>query len=289
MNSGLDQVGATLVGIVTRDRSNVLPKSIASALVQKDASVRVSVIDDGSRDSTPQLAIRFPSVEWITNKESNGYMAARNYWMGKATEDYFVSLDDDAWFVQGDEISVAVDHLEMNPTVAAVAFDILSPDRPTPKTRTGAEPCAMFIGCGHLLRLSSAREVGFYELSPGSYGGEEKDLCLRLMDAGYRIDRLPGVHVWHDKTLVARSLSEQQESLVCNDLVMAVRRTPTLLLVPALVSKFCRHFLFGLRNRSLRPVLSGFVSFFRSLPSVWRSRRPVSVSALRTFMRLRPQ
>src|SRR5437762_12405020 len=48
--------------------------------------------------------------------------------------------------------------------------------------------------------LSAAREVGLYEANPGSYGVEEKDLCLRLLDAGYKIVKLSGVHVWHDKT-----------------------------------------------------------------------------------------
>ena len=110
-------------------------------------------------------------------------MAARNYWMTSAVEEYFVSIDDDAWFVEGDEIERAVDYLENNKSFAAVAFDVLSHDRPNSVPRDQRRPTAMFVGCGHALRLAAIRSVGVYEASPGSWGSEEKDLCLRLMDA----------------------------------------------------------------------------------------------------------
>ncbi len=280
---------AAVVGIVTRDRSNVLPKAIVSALAQEGGAIRVSVIDDGSQDATPDLAKRFPAVEWITRPEPLGYMAARNHWMMNSAKDYFVSLDDDAWFLAGDEVSVARAVMDEEPRVAAIAFDILSPDKPETKPRSGIERVSSFIGCGHMLRLSAVREVGGYEEVPGSYGVEEKDLCLRLIDASYEVVRLNGVHVWHDKTPVARQMSAQLESGVCNDLVMAFRRTPTMLLPAALVMKVYRHLLFGVRKQSLGPVTAGIALFFKKLPSIWRSRRPVRASSLRTFMRLRPQ
>src|SRR5207253_4407316 len=128
-----------------------------------------------------------------------------------------------------------------------------------------------------------------YEEMPGTYGVEEKDLCLRLIDASYGVVRLKGVHVWHDKSTIARQPNEQLRSGVCNDLVMAVRRTPLVLLPAAMLSKFYRHLLFGVRKQAVRPVLAGFTLFFRMLPCVWRSRRPVRASTLRTFMQLRPR
>jgi len=278
-----------LVGIVTRNRAKILPKSIESALSQWVASIKVAVIDDGSTDATRETAQRFPTVEWITWRESRGYVAARNYWMTTAETDCFVGLDDDAWFVQGDEIGEALSAMEKNPQVAAIAFDILSPDQPTPRPRTGMERVSSFIGCGHMLRLPAVREVGGYEEAPGSYGAEEKDLCLRLMDAGHQIVRLNGVHVWHDKAQVARELPAQHRSGVCNDFVMTVRRTPACLLPIALVTKLYRHLGFALRNNLLSPALAGLFLFFTSFPEVWRSRKPVKISTLRTFMKLRSQ
>lgn len=275
-----------LLGIVTRNRVSILPKAVSSALLQRGCQVRVAIIDNGSTDGTADLAHQFPMVEWIRWPSNRGYMAARNHWIISACEDHFVSLDDDAWFVRGDEIEVAIKVLERNPKVAAIAFDILSPDRPNRVPRGKQHLTGMFFGCGHVLRLAAVRKVGGYEPVPGSYGGEEKDLCLRLLDAGYEIMKLPGVHVWHDKTPVSREIPTQHRSGVCNDLVMTLRRTPAALLPAALLAKFYRHSMFSLKHGLTRPCLEGFGLFARSVPAILRSRRPVKAATLRAFMRL---
>ncbi len=271
---------------MTHNRAEILPKAIESALAQKGCRVRVSVIDDCSTDATPELAGRFPQVEWIRWETNRGYMAARNQWMSVQDADYFVSLDDDAWFMRDDEIALAVDHMEKNPNVAAVAYDILCPERTQPIERYLPRPTGIFIGCGHVLKLSVIKKVGVYEAVPGSYGGEEKDLCLRLIDAGHEIVEMPGAHVWHDKTNVARDHAAQHRSVVCNDLVMTVRRLPFILLPVVLPAKCFRHLAHALRNRMLRACLDGVGTFIRSLPASIRTRKTVSAKAFWKFRRL---
>ena len=277
---------SAFIGIVTRDRASIVPKAILSAISQRNCEIHVGVIDDGSIDATPEVSRQFPGVKWDRRCTSRGYVAARNHWMRSVGEDYFAGLDDDAWFREGDEIAIALNIFEQDPKVAAVAFDILSADRPHPVPRSGAEQAAIFIGCGHVLRLSAIREAGGYELGPGPYGGEEKDLCLRLMDAGYKIMLLPGVHVWHNKTPVAREIASQHRSAVCNDLAMALRRTPATLLPAAVLAKFYRHTKFSIHHGLMRPCLEGFALFVQSIPAIWLSRRPVRAATLQAFMRL---
>ena len=275
-----------LLGIATRNRADILPKAISSALAQSYRSLEVAVIDDGSTDETPALAERFTRVCWTRWESNRGYMAARNEWMRNAKAAYFAGLDDDAWFVAGDELELAVGYLESHPDVAAIAFDVLSPDRPEVNARSEPVHTAMFIGCGHILRLSAIHEVGAYASFPGSYGSEEKDLCLRLLDAGYRAIKLPGVHVWHDKTTVERDLPAQHRSGVCNDLTMALRRT-SLFAVPFVLGlKLVRHLRFAITARLLPTCFQGIQLFLRSAPASWRSREPVRFSTLRQFSRL---
>lgn len=274
------------VGIVTRNRAESLAKAIASARQQNVANMEIVVVDDGSRDATNTLSVQFPKVTWVRQEQSAGYVTRRNELMANRNFDYYVSLDDDAWFLRDDEVAMAVDYLEHHPHVAAVAFDILSSDRPQERPRTPPEQTASFIGCGHVLRMTAVREVGAYETSPGLYGGEEKDLCLRLMDAGYKIVRLPGVHVWHDKTELARALPDQHRSGVCNDLTMTLRRTPLALLPLALASKLYKHLSFSVRHNLLHPCLGGIGLFFQSITAIWCSRRPVKIATLREFVRL---
>ena len=262
-----------------------MPKAIRSAYSQVYPKIQISVVDDASSDETPSLSEKYRNARWLRWDSVRGYLEARNLLMRTARAEYYLSLDDDAWFMGQDEVAVAVEHLERNPHVAAVAFDILTPDRPYPVARTEARPVSMFIGCGHLLRTSAAREAGFYEPNPGAYGSEERDLCIRLLDKNHEIHLLPGVHVWHDKTQVARDLPAQHRSGVCNDLVFAMRRCPMPMLLVVLPLKVVNHLRFAVGMRLIRPCVSGIGLFLRSCGKVWRSRKPVRAGVFAEFLR----
>jgi glycosyltransferase involved in cell wall biosynthesis len=278
-----------IVGIVTRDRASVVRKAIDSALAQSFPNLAISVLNDGSVDETNTIAVEYPRVNWSDYATSRGCITARNDLMGRFGGDYFVSLDDDAWFLNGDEISVGINYLEAHPKVAAIAFDVLSPDKSSEHSRVQPRRVPMFIGCGHIVRLTAARAVGGYVGTPGIYGSEEKDLALRLMDAGYGIMLLPGVHVWHDKTAVAREQPAQHRSGVCNDLAMTLRRTPLMVLPLALASKFYRHFRFSRAHQLEEPFWGGVRLFCQSIPQIWRTRRPVRLATLWVYVKLSRQ
>ena len=166
--------------------------------------------------------------------------------------------------------------METNPSAAAVAFDILSPDQPTAKPRGEPTPTRSFIGCGHLLRLSAVREAGFYASCPGSYGSEERDLCLRLLDRDCAVFLLPGVHVWHDKAWNGRDWYPLHKSGVCNDLAMAARRCPFPDVLAVVPYKILSHLRFGWKKRELlRPALAGIGMFFLHFSQIIKSRRAV--------------
>lgn len=265
-----------LIGITTRNRAAILDKAIQSALDQDYPYKEVAVFDDASTDETPSLRERFPQVTWYRVEHQQGYLPARNQLMRETDAAFYFSLDDDAWFIQGDEISVGMELLKANPEVAAIAYDILSPDSPKLQPRTAPYKTHMFIGCGHLLRLPAARKVGFYIPSPGFYGSEEKDLCVRLLDCGGEVLYLPGVHVWHDKTMQARDIPAQHSSGVCNDFVFAFRRCPFPMILWLLPGKLVSHLRFATAHNLLRPCLAGVIKFFTSIPRLIETRRPVS-------------
>src|SRR6267142_6705135 len=182
-----------LIGITTHNRADILAKSIQSALDQDYADKEVMVFDDASTDETPSIREEFPSVRWYRTETNQGYLFARNKLMRETDADCYFSLDDDAWFIQRDEISRGMAFMKLRPEVAALAYDILSPDRPQAVEHSEPWKTNLFIGCGHMLRLSAVREVSYYTPNPGFYGAEEKDLCVQLLDKNYEILFLPGV------------------------------------------------------------------------------------------------
>lgn len=277
---------SVLVGITTRNRAEILPRAIRSALAQSYPYVQIAVADDGSEDETPDLRGAFPQTRWERWELNRGLMSARNHLMQTSGADFYLSLDDDAWFIAEDEIATAVEYLEKNPHVAAVAFDILSPDRSHAGKRATPYPVASFIGCGHILRMSAVRDAGFYASSPGAYGSEEKDLCLRLLDRDWEVHFLPGVHIWHDKTVLARDQPAQHRSGVCNDLVFALRRCPFPLIVVVFPVKLLNHVRFAYRHGLLRPCLAGIRLFLRNALRAWQQREPVRGRTYGRFLRL---
>ena len=70
-----------IVGIVTWNRVEILPKAITSALAQGYPNLQVTIVDNGSKDGTDRLAAHFPTVLWNQWEENRGHMAARNYFM----------------------------------------------------------------------------------------------------------------------------------------------------------------------------------------------------------------
>ena len=277
-----------LVGITTRNRAQILPKALTSALAQQYTNLQVVVLDDGSTDETPTLREKYPLVRWQRHESSLGIIESRNELMRSTEADYYVSLDDDAWFFHGDEIALAVERLETNANVAAIAFDILSPDRPDRQTRSAATPASMFIGCGHMVRLSAVRTAGYYAPTPGSYGSEEKDLALRLADLGLKIELLPGVHVWHDKAWTGRAWYPLHRSGVCNELFMTLRRCPLPDVLLVLPLKLLSYSWFWIRRPSYFSAgLAGVGLFLRNLGPAFRSRQPVQRATFWRFSRLK--
>ena len=274
------------IGITTKNRADILPKAIMSALEQDYPNKEVLVFDDGSTDGTSQLSEKFPEVRWERVEESLGLLEARNTMMRTSDADVFVSLDDDAWFLKKDEISIAVDYFKADSKLGARAFDILEIDSARSKEveRGEAVKSNFFKGAGHALRLSAVREAGYYVPFPLKYGHEEKDLGILILDRGYHILFLPGVHVWHDYTAVSRNLEEQNRAFVINDLVYKFRRVPLAYLIPVLGVSIVR---------SLRGQIRGNIdnreavlTFFKFLPGQLKNINRVKMRTYKNYRKL---
>lgn len=273
------------ITIITRNRAAVLPRAIESALAQDYAAREIWVLDDASEDETPSLAARYPGVRWQRSERRMGIPAARNRLMQTCGADLVVGLDDDAWFLEPDAISTGVAAMAADPRIGALAFDVVAPGRTLRHGRGEPQPWHAFQGCGHMLRMSAVREVGMYASTHGWYGAEEKDLSLRLLDAGHEIALLPGVHVWHDKSAIARDVPAQHASGVCNDMIFTFRRAPASVLAWLVPAKAASHIGFSLRHGLLRPCLEGLAKFAAYLPRIRASLRPVRMSTWREYRR----
>jgi GT2 family glycosyltransferase len=279
-----------LIGITSKDRYTILPKAIDSAINQTYPDKEIAVYDDHSTDATETLAVQYADVKWYFSKTEHGYLFGRNMFLENTDAEYYCSLDDDSWFLSDNHLQQAIEYMNASPSVAVLAFKILSDDlRKEIKRGNSIVETNNFIGCGHMLRVSAVRSVGNYTVNPGYYGGEEKDLCIRLIDKGYSIIRFPEVEIWHDKTTLSRDSVRQHRSSVCNDLVFAYRRIPGLILLPIFLYKLFSNLRFALfykKGLFVKPCLKGMGDFFKFLFSGNVNRKAVKMSTYRKFIHL---
>lgn len=274
------------IGITTKNRASVVVKAINSALQQSYPNKEVVVFNDGSTDETANLEEKYPQVKWLHRKESIGIVAARNTLMKSTDAEFYVSLDDDAWFLDGDEVEIGVKYMNSDPNLGCISYDVLQKDTLRFRKVERTEPLEsnVFIGCGYMHRLNAVKDVGYYVKFPLPYGHEEKDLSIRLLDAGHKILFLPGVHVWHEHTKMERDVLVQARSFLINDLIFQFRRVPLIYLFPVLIRSMVKKLK---RKRhedvSLKDVI---FSFFRYIPSQLKYVKRIKVKSYIRYRRI---
>jgi GT2 family glycosyltransferase len=214
--------------------------------------------------------------------------------MRAATTEYVLLSDDDAYLLDAQTVRRGLAVMEADPAVAAVGFAMAAPDgAPWPKHMQASpspDPCLIpsYIGFAHLIRRSAFLEVGGYR-ALYRFHGEEKDCCLRLMDAGYDIVYLPDPPVVHLNDPTGRNVKRYLRYVIRNDCLGAMFNEPIPLAVVTVPVRLGRY----IQMRRLGKVDDPWGLFWivgqllAQLPTVARHRRPVKWSTLRRWRTLR--
>ena len=178
--------------------------------------------------------------------------------------------------------------------LAAVAF--AQCDRAGARWDEGMQParsrvaCLVpsFIGFAHLLRRDAFLSLGGYRESFEFYG-EEKDFCLRLIEAGYRTVYLPDALVIHEPDQAGRSRQRYLRYVTRNDCLTALYNEPLSRLVWLLPARLALYFRMRRAWNVDDPWGWAWIlrELFRCAGSVFRDRKPVSRETVETWKRLR--
>jgi GT2 family glycosyltransferase len=187
------------IAIVTRDRREELRAAVRSALDQ-DGHCEVVVVDDGSQDGSSEMLRReFPEVRVVRFEESAGLVTRRNNAAEAARADVIVSIDDDAVFSSNDIVKQTLNDFD-HPRIGAVAIpyiDIgISPDEhQRAPDQEGRWMTSIFRGTAYAIRREVLRDLGGFN-DVIFHQGEDWDLSLRILDAGYliRLGRAAPIH-----------------------------------------------------------------------------------------------
>jgi glycosyltransferase involved in cell wall biosynthesis len=275
--------------VTTRNRRHDLVRCLESCVAQASTSLEIIVYDDASSDGTADVVRRrFPGVRLIRQDDPAGYIALRNRGFSDAAGDYIVSIDDDAYFSDTATVALCRSAFEANPRLGAVAIPFIEPSKPGP-ARAGilaGQSVRSFIGCAHALRKSAVLGVGGYR-EFFVHQGEERDLSLRMLEAGYGT-------VYGSGGPIVHTVSPKRDSArisrygIRNTLLFEYLNVPVPYLLPRLVYDSVRLACYKpYSGQSLRRVGTVLRSW-ADLVSFRSERRPVSISTYRLYRSLPP-
>jgi GT2 family glycosyltransferase len=290
--------GAITVGVVTRNRPESLARCLNSLSLIEDLVSHVIVVDDASEPAVGQAVASLVASSVVAKTRvlrfaaNHGLTAGRNAIIEGAGTDWILMLDDDALILRREAIECALAAAASDARVGAIAFAQEDEHGPIPRE---AQPSraqyacyvASFIGFAHLLRRSAATQVGgFRERIRAT--GDDKELCMRLIDAGYDVVYLPDALVGHMADFRNRDLTRHLHNTLRSDFLAAVYNEPFPLVAISVPVRLARYFrmrrAWGARDPWGFPHLLGELA--RELPAALRERRPVRWRTIRRWREL---
>jgi GT2 family glycosyltransferase len=286
------------VGVTTRNRPAALRKCLESLTLLGDLVGEVIVVDDSSDEPLDSVVRQLPAsvsakLRIVRQEGSEGYIVARNTIAKLASHDFMLLMDDDAYVIDAETIRRAIELMHRDSRVGAVACAQAEADgspwpaamQPSPVSYTCYVPA--FIGFAHVLRRSVFLELGGYQELFHFYG-EEKDYCLRLLDAGYSVVYVPAARVAHVPDPSGRSPSRYLRYVIKNDCLAALFNEPLLMVVVSVPIRLIRYRRMRRQSGVADPGGMSWIvrQLIAALPQVWRGRKPVRWASVRTWRRL---
>jgi len=287
------------VGIATRARPESLVRCVASLACLGELLDEVIVVDDGSPVPVePALrgglsnAMR-AKVRVIRFDPQQGTAAARTTCVRAARSPWVLNLDDDTEMLSADAVQTAVRTIGADPSIFAIAFAQATADGdplpPAAQPGRADRPCYVtcYIGFAHLVRRDAFLALGGYRAALIIYG-EEREICLRALDAGWHVVYLPDARIAHLADPAGRDMRRYLHLTVRNGVLSSIYNDPLPLLMVRVPMRLAAYF----RMRSGWKVQDpgGFLTIlgwiWRDLGGALKQRRAVRWATIGRWRRL---
>ena len=188
------------------------------------------LVDDGSTDTTPEIASLYKTVRYL-RQSNHGLSVARNTGIAAAAGGIVAFTDadcrpDEDWlhYLVGDlgqsDFTGMGGHNFLPPDDSAVAAAVLvSPGGPAHVMLSDRE-AEHIPGCNMAFYKWALEEIGGFDPT-FRQAGDDVDVCWRLRERGYRIGFSPAGFVWHYRRSTVGAYLKQQEGYGAAEAVLA--------------------------------------------------------------------
>jgi len=120
--------------IPSYNRGMIVVKAISNCLALRPQAREIILVDDHSNPESEAilrgLAEEHQSVLYVRLPENGGQAVSRSVGLATANGKYIVSLDDDSWFLDSDDLQRVWDRMESLPKCGILSFETYGPLRP---------------------------------------------------------------------------------------------------------------------------------------------------------------
>src|ERR1044071_7335709 len=167
----------------------------------------IILVDDGSTDTTPQLAAQFPRVRFFRHQNNLGLSVARNTGIAAAEGAIIAFTDSDCradedwlYYLVGDLLDSEFAGMGgpnlLPPEDSAVAAAVMASPGGPAHVMLDDRQAEHIPGCNMAFYKWALAEVGGFDPN-FTRAGDDVDLCWRLQQAGCKIGFCPAAFVWH--------------------------------------------------------------------------------------------
>lgn len=284
--------------ISTKNRKSDLGITLKKIQYLLDSNdVECIVFDDGSTDDTYNFVKdNFPQIKIIRNEISKGYLYCRNKMLNETQSDFAISLDDDAHFLTENPLEKITEYFTNNPSCGLLALRIYwGIEEPKEQISSqNSHQVQSFVGCGHVWRMNSWKEIPNYPEWFQFYG-EENFASLQLFKKNWEVHYLPDILVHHRVDIKSRSKKN-------NDFSFRYRRSirsgwyVIFLFYPAIkIPRIIAYSLFmQIKSKILKgnfkvikPLFLAILDAVCNLPILIRNRTPLSKNEYINYLKLK--
>jgi len=180
----------------------------------------VILVDDGSDDTTQQVAFTHPSVRYFRHEKNLGLSVARNTGIAAATGEIVAFTDSDCradedwlYYLVGDLLAsdfagIGGPNLLPPEDSLLAAAVMASPGGPAHVMLTDRQ-AEHIPGCNMAFYRGALAQIGGFDPT-FHQAGDDVDLCWRLQQAGLKIGFSPAAFVWHYRRSTVGAYLKQQ-------------------------------------------------------------------------------
>ena len=265
-------------------------RSLVRSCLDQTVPVEIIVVDDAANDEIARMIDdEFPAVRYYRLAYGRGPAFQRNRGIELANSEIVFPVDDDSLFVSRHTVEQTLSEFN-HPRIGAVGIPYVNVNQDQRVLQSSPGDGAIhvthsFVGAAHALRRDVFLRVGGFR-EHFFYMGEESDLCLRLLSAGY-VTRLGNADPMHHVESPRRNMSRASFSGRRNDIRFAWHNVPLpefpLHLAGTTFNGFKAAVMQGWFTSMVRGTAAGYADVVRR----WREREPVKRDTYRLHRALK--